>query len=132
MLVLKPHTAIVTLAVLLSTTGPAFASASVPLSTSHIDIQTRVGRETAGKRVGPGTEHPVSTGGSTSAVTAGATGDGPATQEDCDRFASAINSWQDQVMVDGAAGQMDQAIQDMRNADALQDKALDEGCFIID
>jgi len=64
----------------------------------------------------------------TAALSAGATGDGPATQADCDRYADAINSWGQAA---DTAASHDDMINAVNNASALEDKAMDAGCFLV-
>jgi len=64
----------------------------------------------------------------TAALSAGATGDGPATQADCDRYADAINSWGHAT---DTATNYDDMINAINNTVALENKAMDDGCFLV-
>jgi hypothetical protein len=61
---------------------------------------------------------------------AGATGDGPADQDECDRHAAAINDAMAELREDYAtdSGDLDE---DLLNVQALEEGAMDRGCFLI-
>jgi len=85
-------------------------------------------------RRNPSNTHPLLTGSSTNirlTVSAGATGDGPADQAACDRFADWIN--QNIGILEGHLGSNNQpGITDAAEAiEAIEDAAMDSGCFII-
>jgi hypothetical protein len=61
---------------------------------------------------------------------AGATGDGPADQAECDRHAAAINEALGELAEDNATGAGD-VNEDIANVHALEDGAMDRGCFLI-
>ena len=61
---------------------------------------------------------------------AGATGDGPADQAECDRHAAAINEALAELREDNATGGGDVRA-DLDNVHALEDGAMDRGCFLI-
>ncbi len=61
---------------------------------------------------------------------AGATGDGPADQAECDRHAAAINEAIGELAEDNATSSGDVQA-DLDNIHALEDGATDRGCFLI-
>jgi hypothetical protein len=71
---------------------------------------------------------PTSTPSVARPVTAGATGDGPATQKDCDNYADAINSWTNAGVGENNA---DEALHDFKVSDQIKNQAMDDGCFIV-
>lgn len=74
------------------------------------------------------TQTTASSGTTSVALTAGSTGQGPATQADCDRYADAINSWGHAT---DTATNYDDMINAINNTVALEDKAMDDGCFLV-
>lgn len=65
------------------------------------------------------------------ALEAGSTGQGPADDKECERRAVAINSWSDQANADVINGDAEAAEESAQNVEALEDQALDRGCFIV-
>jgi len=66
--------------------------------------------------------------GSTAKVSAGATGDGPATQRDCDAYATQINSLDDIAVGAATEAETDAAVAE---ANRYENEAMSVGCFII-
>ena len=64
-------------------------------------------------------------------VSAGSTGQGPATEEECNDLADSINYW-DGVLVDRArGGDVDGAIFALEQSQGIENHALDRGCFVV-
>jgi hypothetical protein len=57
-----------------------------------------------------------------------ATGDGPATDEDCERYAGIINNYQEMASVDDPK----HARLELAAANQVMDAAENQGCFWID
>ncbi|NLE82550.1 MAG: hypothetical protein GX610_23810 [Rhodococcus sp.] len=66
----------------------------------------------------------------TAKVDAGATGEG-VDQATCDRYATGINSWDAEMHKQIQNGDPDKAAKAANNAAAIEDQALDDGCFIV-
>ncbi len=62
---------------------------------------------------------------------AGSTGQGPADDKECERRAAAINSWSDQANADVINGDAEGAERSAGYVEALEDQALERGCFIV-
>jgi hypothetical protein len=63
-------------------------------------------------------------------VEAGSTGDGPADDDECDRWAGAINDARAELREDDATSSGD-VNEDIENVNNLTDGAMDRGCFIV-
>lgn len=63
-------------------------------------------------------------------VEAGSTGDGPADDGECDRWAGAINDARAELREDNATNSGD-VNEDIENVNNLTDGAMDRGCFIV-
>ena len=64
-------------------------------------------------------------------VTAGATGDGPADQEDCDYYADNMNTAIDSLKKAFADGNSVAAERAQDYLEEAEDVAMDEGCFVV-
>jgi hypothetical protein len=77
------------------------------------------------------TTRPTST--SVAYVTAGSTGDGPADQGECDRWAININHYLNLAEASAQSGTSDaQTDAYAQQSAAYEDQAMDRGCFIVD
>ena len=117
------------LALAAAAAGPAQAQ---PAGNAHRTPKARTAKATArnvlsgsakGLKVAP------ATGTVVAAVTAGSTGDGPADDDECDRWAGAINDSMAELREDSATGSGD-VKEDIDNINNLSDGAMDRGCFI--
>ncbi len=87
----------------------------------------------AGRTGQPGitTRAPIVAGDKAVYVEAGATGDGPADQDECDKWASAINTGIDQLKTAFNDGDGARAEEWASELEHLEEKAMARGCFIV-
>ena len=64
-------------------------------------------------------------------VDAGATGQGPASQEDCDSYADMMNNWADLMNVAAADNQWDAVSNAGANFAEEHEEAVSQGCFVV-
>jgi hypothetical protein len=101
----------------------ALAAIAVAGPTAGASAATKGGMETA--------PSPAESSQTVVALEAGSTGQGPADDKECEKRAVAINSWSDQANADVINGDAEGAEESARNVEALEDQALDRGCFIL-
>jgi hypothetical protein len=118
------------LALAATASGPAQAQA---VGGAHKTPKARVAKaavRSASTKAGSGAKATAVTGTSVAAVTAGSTGDGPADDDECDRWAGAINEGMSELREDNATNSGD-VREDIDNINHLTDGAMDRGCFIV-
>lgn len=79
---------------------------------------------------GKGVKVAPSSGTGVAYLTAGSTGDGPADDDECERWAGAINDTMTELREDYATDQGD-VKEDVDNVNYLTEGAMDRGCFIV-
>ena len=102
-------------------------AAVTAMSATGVASAAAMHRPGAGQTIAPVTQVSVAMG-----VQGGATGDGPADDAACEKYANAVNSWNDAATDEGVAGNLDQAIHDYGVAQQIENQGLDDGCFFID
>ncbi len=70
----------------------------------------------------------------TSLFSAGSTGDGPATEADCDRYANSMNGLIDLATTLVTQGQDEPGEVEfiVESVESIRDEAEDQGCFVVD
>jgi hypothetical protein len=98
-----------------------------------VEAETPTAVHTAAQTVRPGitSKDPIIAGGRAVYAEAGATGDGPADQAECDKWASAINTGVNQLNTAIDDGDGDRAIAWADEIEHLEQKAMDRGCFVV-
>jgi hypothetical protein len=123
-------------AVALSMTGAGVASAAIAVNQPGDSPQATTGKPAGAQR----TARPVHTstppiapvGGVNVAKDGGATGDGPADDEECEQWAHQINTHLDLAEGSLQSGKLGDYMTELAAAVTAEDEGSDRGCFFID